>query len=209
MADHDNDPRLPQESPQPGEGKVEWLHGTLDQTTPEAGPRPRARFPLFSCLSLLAGLLVLTVVLWLLLGPPVPGTSTAVPTGTATPDVAATALALMTREPTTTPFVPEPTITPVPTRSGPVQVGDRVMISGTGTRGVRLRAGAGLSFLTLGVANEGDVFFVMPGSGNEQAYPVDADGYVWWRLRSGDGGIGWTVQDYLVPAPLVGPTATP
>jgi hypothetical protein len=209
MADHDNDPRPPQESPEPDEGRVEWLHGTLDQTTPEAGPRPRARFPLFSCLTLLAGLLLLTVVLWLLLGPPVPGTSLAAPTGTATPDVAATALALMTREPTTTPYVPEPTATLVPTRSGSFQVGDRVVISGTGERGVRLRAGAGLSFLTLGVANEEDVFFIMPGNGNEQAYPVEADGYLWWRLRSDDGAIGWTVQDFLAPAPLAEPTPTP
>ncbi len=209
MADHDKDPWSPPESSQPGEGRVEWLHGTLDQTTPEVGPRPRSRFPLFSCLALLAGLLVLTLVVWLLVGPPVPGTSEAGPTGTPTPDLAATALAQMTREPTATPFAPAATPTVVPTRSGPIQVGDRVAISGTGARGVRLRAGAGLSFLTLGVANEGDIFFIMPGSGTEEAYPVEVDGYTWWRLRSGDGEIGWTVQDFLVPAPLVDSTPTP
>lgn len=208
MADPFDDLQPSQDVPPTDLGRVEWLHGTLDKTTPEVAPRGRQRFPLFTCLTLVLGLFILGGLVWLLIGPPLPGAQVAAATATPTPDLAATALALATKEPTVTPYVPEPTPTPTPTRIGLFEIGDRVIISGTGSRGLRLRAGPGLDYLTQGLAKDGSVFFIMPGNGNEETYPVKADDYVWWRLRSPDGKIGWTVQNYLAPAPLITPTAT-
>ncbi len=187
---------------------MEWLYGTLDKTSPEAGAAGPRRFPFWTCLTLLAGLFVVGGLVWLLIGPPLPTASTTAATPTVTPDLVATALALATPLPTATPTVFVPTPSPTPTRSGPFEVGDRIRISGTGGRGLRLRAGPGLDYLTVALAKDGQIFFIMPGNGDEESYPVKADGYVWWRLRSTGGDLGWTVQNYLAPAPLITPTVT-
>lgn len=190
-------------------GRMEWLYGTLDNTAADAGRGGPRRVPFWTCLTFVVGVLVVVGVLALLLGPALPAAPAALATETATPDVAATALAQATPKPTNTPFVPEATATPTPTRSGIFEVGDRVAISGTGARGLRLRAGPGLSYLTVSLAKDGQVFFIMPGNGDEPEYPVKADGYTWWRLRSTGGDLGWTVQNYLAPAPLLTPTPSP
>jgi hypothetical protein len=208
MADHTDNPHPPSSPEDPELGKMEWLYGTLDKTNPEAGAGGPRRFPIWTCLTFALGVLVVVGLVWLLIGPPLPAAPAAAIMPTATPDLEATALAMATPLPTATPKPFVATATPTPTRSGPFEVGDRIRISGTGARGLRLRAGPGLNFLTVSLAKDGQVFFIMPGNGDEDSYPVRADGYVWWRLRSTGGDLGWTVQNYLAPAPLITPTPT-
>jgi hypothetical protein len=143
-------------------------------------------------------------VAFLLLGPPLPAAVEPTPTPTPTATVV-----LPTAEPTITPVViPTPTAPATPTPEAEFSIGERVVIASTGPQGVRLRAGAGLSFLTQGIYYDGDPFFVMPNSDPDIDYPVENDGYVWWRLRAADGLIGWTAEQFLRPAPLLTPTPT-
>jgi hypothetical protein len=39
--------------------------------------------------------------------------------------------------------------------------------------------------------------------------PVTANGYNWWSVRYADGSAGWSIQDYLEPAPVFTPIITP
>ncbi|MFZ2358402.1 MAG: SH3 domain-containing protein [Anaerolineae bacterium] len=203
MSDRPQDP--PGSEPDAFSGKVEWLYDTLDDTTPRAGQRPRRGLPCGTLLLLLVGLLILAGVAFLLVGPPLPAAQEATPTPTPTATVT-----LPTAQPTVTPVViPTPTAPGTPTPQAEFSIGERVVIASTGPSGVRLRAGAGLDFLTQGIYNDGDPFFVMPGSDPDMAYPVESDGYTWWRVRAADGLIGWTAQQFLRPAPLVTPTPSP
>lgn len=186
---------------------MEWLYDTLEDGPAQPGPRPRRGLPCVSLIFLLFGLLILGGVAFLLVGPPLPAAEE--PTPTATPTVT---VVLPTAEPTVTPLViPTATPPPTPTPEAAFSVGERVVIASTGPQGVRLRAGAGLEFLTQGIYYDGDPFFVMPNSDSDADYPVANDGLTWWRLRAADGLIGWMAQQFLQPAPLVTPTpsATP
>jgi hypothetical protein len=205
MSDRPQDPSG--NEPDAFSGKVEWLYDTLEDTSPRAGQRPRQGLPCGTLLLLLVGLLILAGIAFLLVGPPLPTAVEPAPTSTPTATVA-----LPTSAPTITPLViPSPTAAATPTPEAEFVVGERVVIVSTGSSGVRLRAGAGLNFLTQGIYNDGDPFFVMPGSDPDEVYPVENDGYTWWRVRAADGLIGWTVQEFLEPAPLITPTpsATP
>jgi hypothetical protein len=202
MSDRPQD--QPGNEPNAFSGKMEWLYDTLEDTTPQAGPRPRRGLPCGTLFLLLVGLLILAGVVFLLLGPPLPAAIEPTPTATSTATVV-----LPTAEPTVTPVViPTPTVPATPTPEAEFSVGERVVIASTGPQGVRLRAGAGLSFLTQGIYYDGDPFFVMPNSDPDFDYPVENDGYTWWRLRAADGLIGWTVEQFLRPAPLITPTST-
>lgn len=188
--------------PEAFSGNMEWLYDTLEEGPAQPGSRPRRGLPCGTLLFLLFGLLILGSVAFLLFGPPLPAAEEPAPSPTPT----ATVL-LPTAEPTVTPVViPTATQPPPPTPEAAFSVGERVVIANTGPQGVRLRAGAGLDFLTQGIYYDGDPFFVMPGSEPDAGYPVANDGYTWWRLRATDGLIGWTAEQFLKPAPLVTPT---
>lgn len=190
--------------PEAFSGKMEWLYDTLDGATPQTGRRPRRGVPCGTLLLLFLGLLILAGVAFLLLGPPLPASVAPLPTNTPTATVA-----LPTAQPTVTPvIIPSPTPTATPGPQAAFAVGERVIIANTGPSGVRIRAGAGLDFITQGIYNDGDPFFIMPGSDPEAAYPAASDGYVWWRVRAADGLIGWTAEQFLAPAPLVVTTPT-
>ena len=195
----------PTEQPEAFSGQVEWLYDTLDQKQPQVDRRPRRGFPCGSFLILSAGLAILAGLAWLLFGQPL---SANVPTpATSTPTLT---VALPSPSPTAASVVlPTPTPTAPPTAEASFEVGERVAIGNTGSQGVRVRAGAGLGFLTQGIYYDGDTFIVMPNSDTQASYPVEVDEYTWWRLRAADGLIGWTVEDFLVPAPLILQTATP
>ncbi len=199
-----SDRPLDQSSPEPDafSGKVEWLYDTLDETAPRQNGRPRRGLPCGTLLVLLGGLLILAILAFLLMGPPLPAAVEPTPTPSPTATVV-----LPTPQPTVTRVVvPTVTALPAPTAQAAFSVGDRVVIASTGPQGVRLRAGAGLDFLTQGIYYDGDPFFIMPGSEPDDAYPVENDDYLWWRLRASDGLIGWTAEQFLKPAPLVTPT---
>lgn len=195
----------PSEARENYSGKMEWLYDTMDQTPPKAGKRPRRGFPCGTLILLFVGVAVIAVVLWMLIGPPL----RAVDTPTATPTATAT-LTMPTPLPSATPrVVPSPTASAEATPQSVFAVGDRVVINGTSSQGVRIRAGAGTDFLTQGIYYDGDAFFVLPNSDPQASYPVDSDGYRWWRLRAADGLIGWTVESFLKKAPLLVETPTP
>lgn len=124
---------------------------------------------------------------------------------------------LMTREPprptgprptavlwTTT---PKPTLTPTPTPTPPpepatptaapdIAIGGRVRVAGTGGAGLNLRAGAGLNYERVDIANEGKVLVVAGG-------PKEADGLTWWLLKDKADPTreGWGAANYLQPTP--------
>ena len=201
----DRDPNPPPETPEAFSAQMEWLYDTMDQKPPQGGRSPRRGFPCGTLLILAIGLVILGGLAWLLFGDPISATVPPEATNTPTQTVA-----LPSPSPTSLPVVlptPTPTATSSPTAT--FAVGDRVAIGNTGSQGVRVRAGAGLDFLTQGIFYDGDTFIVMPNSDTQGAYPVEKDGYTWWRLRAADGLIGWTVEEYLIPAPLIAETTTP
>ncbi|MEA3309067.1 MAG: SH3 domain-containing protein [Chloroflexota bacterium] len=101
---------------------------------------------------------------------------------------------------TTTP-APTATQTPIPRATMPppsptvttgIAVGKQVRIAGTGSAGLSLRDGPGVSYQRLGVAIEGEVFIVAGG-------PTNADGLTWWLLRyeADPTREGWGAANYL------------
>jgi hypothetical protein len=97
--------------------------------------------------------------------------------------------------PTPLPVTPtvtlDPNLPPAPP-TGEISVGVFVQISGTGGDGLRLRSGPGLANEPQFLGFEGEIFQVEDG-------PVQADGYVWWRLQApaGEQRQGWAVSNYL------------
>lgn len=200
----DRDQQQPPETSDAFPGQVEWLYDTMDQKPPQREPRPRRGFPCGTFLILGMGLAILAGLAWLLFGQPI--SATAPPPATNTPTQT---VALPSPSPTSVPLVlPTATATATESPQATFEIGDRVAIGNTGSQGVRVRAGAGLGFLTQGIYYDGDTFIVMPNSDPQGPYPVEVDGYLWWRLRAADGLIGWTAESFLVAAPLLAETAT-
>ena len=198
----DNNPSEPREN---YSGKMEWLYDTMDQTPPKAGKRPRRGFPCGTFILLFVGVAVIAAVLLMLIGPPLRAVESPSPTPTTT-----ATLAMPTTPPSATPrVIPSPTAPVEETPKAAFAVGDRVVISGTSSQGVRIRAGAGTDYLTQGIYYDGDAFFVLPNSDPQASYPVESDNYRWWRLRAADGLIGWTVESFLEKAPLLSETPGP
>lgn len=205
MADRFEDPRKPTDPNSIDPVAVEWLYDTLAETP----TRSRRRFPVWTSLAFVVGASLVAGVLWLLLGTaPLAGLDLqVVATPTASPAVRTVVEA--TSAPPQVTASPAITATATPAPDGPFGVGDRVAIAGTGPRGLRLRAGPGLKFATVTLYKDGNTFIVVPSNEESNEYPLQVDGYRWWRLRAPDGTLGWTVEDYLTPAPLLPPTATP
>ena len=193
------------EQPEAFPGQMEWLYDTMDEKQPQTDRRPRRGFPCGTFLILGIGLAILAGLSWLLFGQPLP--ANVPPPVTNTPTLT---VALPSPSATILPVgLPSRTPTARPTLEAAFEVGDRVAIGNTSSQGVRVRAGAGLDFLTQGIYYDGDTFIVIPNSDPKGPYPVEVDGYTWWRLRAADGLIGWTVEEFLIPAPLISQTATP
>jgi hypothetical protein len=95
------------------------------------------------------------------------------------------ALAVATSLPTRTPIFPTPTIVPTPTPvtlhvGGMAQV---VNIEGSVLRGrkePKLKAAAAVAF------RQGQLLRILEG-------PVEADGFIWWKVE-GQAGTGWSAQ---------------
>ena len=84
------------------------------------------------------------------------------------------------------------TVVPTPLPSGQMGIGAYVQISGTGGDGLRLRASPGTANAPLFLGMESEVFRVTDG-------PKDEDGFTWWYLVApyDDNRKGWAVQNYL------------
>ena len=96
-------------------------------------------------------------------------------------------------EPTATPLPPTPTPIPV------LEVGQTVRIANTDGEGIRLRADASTNSITYDIYRDGDLFTVVEPSSDYTGYPVEAEGYRWYRVRAEDGLVGWTVYEFLEP----------
>jgi hypothetical protein len=92
-----------------------------------------------------------------------------------------------------TPASPLSSPAPVPAAPTEIGIGIYVKVSSTGGSDLSFRANAGTNYARLKIVAEGTVLKVLDG-------PVEADGYVWWKLQDvSDGVVGWAVADYLEP----------
>ena len=109
-----------------------------------------------------------------------------------------------------TPTAQLPTATPGPTATpAPIElpINANVIVGDTGGEGVKLRASPGLFGELVEIVEEGTTMVVLdeePGSEHPN-YPVDVDGYFWYRMRvpgkvdaAGNPVIGWSASDFFV-----------
>lgn len=94
----------------------------------------------------------------------------------------------------------EPTATAVPVFSA----GQVVVVANTAGAGIRLRNQPGTAGLTLAIYQEGDTFMVLNPDGEYSSYPVEADGYRWYRIQitgnPEENLTGWAAGDFLQPS---------
>ncbi len=106
--------------------------------------------------------------------------------------------------PATTPTV-EAQPTPVPTSPPVFGVGQQVVVANTDGEGIRLRSAPGLGSLTLEIYEEGRVFQILEPGPEYPVYPVEADGYRWYRVQVTDDPedqlSGWVAGEFLAPQP--------
>ncbi|MFZ1756795.1 MAG: hypothetical protein WAU10_23800 [Caldilineaceae bacterium] len=96
-----------------------------------------------------------------------------------------------------------PESTPAPAASDSrLSAGMQVIVANTNGQGIRLRSTPGTAALTLGIYNDGAPFLVLSPGGDYGDYPVQADGYLWYRIRvvndPADQLVGWAAGDFLV-----------
>lgn len=140
---------------------------------------PRRRWLLCACLllSLLPGLAC---------GNLLPGPEPTVPIPTATPvavEPTSTPTPLPTATPTDTPAPPTPTPTPLPPGALRLDAPARVIAR----QGLNVRETPSTSSKQLGRFAPGTLVTVREG-------PVEADGYRWWQVESGQGLNGWVAD---------------
>ena len=169
---------------------------------PERKPRPQAKrrrvtLPPWALLAIVVVIVILLCVglIWIVGAIRGDDSETPTPSPTSTAEVAPSAT-LSLLEPTLaiTPTntvvltVGTPAVTAPPTELGP---GALALITGTGGAGLRLRSLATTDADVLATGKEGTVVTVLEG-------PVEADGYVWWKVRTPDGQEGWAAANWLV-----------
>ena len=100
--------------------------------------------------------------------------------------------------PTATPATP-PTATPVR-----LPVGANVIVGDTDGLGVKLRTDPGLYGKLLDIVEEGMTLVVMEAAPEDTQYPVEADGYLWYRMRVpdkvdavGNPLMGWSASEFF------------
>ena len=119
---------------------------------------------------------------------------TPVPTATATRQAMPTATWTPSGPPLQT---PTPTVVlPISatTQPGPfteIAAGAPVIVQGTGNAGLNLRTQPTTAATIVITVKEGNPLTVVEG-------PQEADGLVWWKLRTADGKEGWGAAKYLV-----------
>ncbi len=183
-------------------------HSDRPWEVPDKKARPQARrrgvaLPPWALLAILVGIVVLLCVGLVLLVQALRGDGEE---GTATPPPATTAPALPTTPEATaaptsgvapTDTVVLPIDTPGPTAAAteaaaPGEIGPGALVAVTGTQGsgLNLRAEPGTGGQVIVNASEGTILTVVEG-------PQEADGYIWWKLRTDAGQEGWGAADWL------------
>jgi hypothetical protein len=100
----------------------------------------------------------------------------------------------------------DPTAEPLPTATAvPLfTAGQSVIVANTAGAGIRLRNQPGTAGLTLAIYPEGESFTVLNPDGEYSSYPVEADGYRWYRIQiandSDENLTGWAAGDFLAPS---------
>jgi len=90
-----------------------------------------------------------------------------------------------------TQFIQQQTAQPTQYPPGVFAVGMRIVVTGTGGDGLRIRSAPGQQSEILALAQEGSLWNIIDG-------PQLLDGYVWWHIDQLDGSLsGWAVQDYM------------
>lgn len=93
-------------------------------------------------------------------------------------------------------FSPVPTDVPQPDPNVALSIGATIAILGTEGAGLNVRSGAGVIHEVLFIAPEDSRYEVIAG-------PLEADGFVWWQIRSLDDPLrlGWGVVDFMAVVP--------
>ena len=86
--------------------------------------------------------------------------------------------------------------TPAPVE---LAIGGNVVVDNTDGEGIRLRNGPGLESLTLAIIDDGTPFIVLDTDGEQENYPVEADGFLWYRVRATTGAEqeGWAASAFF------------
>jgi hypothetical protein len=92
---------------------------------------------------------------------------------------------------------PDPTATAIPVFTA----GQVVVVTNTAGAGIRLRSQPGTGSTVLDIYQEGDRFLVLNPDGEYSSYPVEADGYRWYRIQitgnPEENLTGWAAGDFL------------
>ena len=122
--------------------------------------------------------------------------ATAIPTAAATLPPALTATltpaAMVVVTPTATVVLPIGATAQVTFTE--IAIGAPVLVQGTGTAGLNLRAQPTTASAIVITVKEGNSLTVVDG-------PKEGDGLVWWKLRTADGKEGWGAAKYIVLKP--------
>ncbi len=179
-------------------GPGEWSDRPWE--SPNKKPRPHARrrrvtLPPWALLAILVGILILLCVGLVLIVKAIKGGGKGTPTPAVTatqqpsPTATRTPTAIVVQTPTATVVLPiAGTAEPLPFTE--IAPGATVVVQGTQGAGLNLRQQPTTYSRIEVTVKEGTVLTVLEG-------PVEADGYVWWKLRSPEGKEGWGVANWL------------
>ena len=188
--------------PQFDAGPGDWSDRPWED--PEKKPEPHARrsrrfsLPPWALLVIIVGIFIILCVSLVLIVRAIRGggEEEAIPTVEASP----TAVIIPTA---TQAAVPEPVESPTPTAEIPIEgtvpptavvgigPGATVVVQGTGGTGLNIRQQPTTYGKVVASAKEGEELEVLEG-------PHEADGYTWWKVKTGDGQEGWGAAGWLV-----------
>lgn len=159
--------------------------------------RRRVTLPPWALLAILIAIIILLCVGLILIVRAIQGgddQETPTPTATATRTTQPTATwvptAIITQTPTATVVLPLER-TPEPSPFTEIAPGATVVVQGTLGTGLNLRQQPTTEAQVVKGVKEGTELLVIEG-------PTEADGYVWWKLRTPDGSEGWGATNWLV-----------
>jgi hypothetical protein len=168
---------------------------------PEKKPQPHARrrrvnLPPWALLVILVGVIIILCVSLVLVvrairdgGKDATPTPAATATRAAAPTATATPREGTVEAPTATVALPLEG-TPPPTPIAEIAPGATVIVKGTLGAGLNLRQQPSTYAKVVASSGEGDELTVLEG-------PKEADGYVWWYLKTSDGKEGWGAANWL------------